>query len=397
MNDLMKATIPVNENLRLADLYRYHILDTSAEDEFDDIVKLASRICNAPVSLISLVDTERQWFKAKLGLDVDETPRDISFCSHGILNNNLFIVPDATKDKRFADNPMVTGTDGIRFYAGVPLTSQDGNNLGMLCVKDTVPRNLTNEQQEALKILAKQVIQQMELRVKNKELERISEAQRRIISIVAHDVRSPLSSIVSLFHLHKNRVIDPERFDDFLQVSTTQLHCTMTLLENLIEWGRIQLQQAPLIPDSLLLKDEVTKMFTELTVQANLKANRLINQVNEGVVVSIDENIMRFILRNLVTNANKFTEGGSITVDGFSLQKKVVIRIIDTGIGMPAAMSERLLLSKERYSRRGTKNESGSGLGLVLIKEFIEKAGGSLKVESVEGRGSCFIIELPKN
>src|SRR5215211_1255272 len=101
----MKATIPVNENLRLADLYRYHILDTSTEDEFDDIVKLASRICDAPVSLISLVDTERQWFKAKLGLDVNETPRDISFCSHGILNNNLFIVPDATKDKRFADNP----------------------------------------------------------------------------------------------------------------------------------------------------------------------------------------------------------------------------------------------------------------------------------------------------
>lgn len=391
----MKAAIPVNENLRLADLYRYHILDTASEDEFDDIVKLASRICHAPVSLISLIDTERQWFKAKLGLGFDETPRNVSFCSHGIHNNNLFIVPDATKDHRFADNPMVTGSDGIRFYAGVPLTSQDGNNLGMLCVKDTVPRNLTNEQQDALKILGKQVIQLMELRLKNKELERISEAQRRIISIIAHDVRSPLSSIVSLFHLHQNKVIGPERFDDFLQLSTTQLHGTMTLLENLIEWGRIQLQQAPLIPDSLLLKDEVTKVFTELTVQASLKGNRLVNQVNEGVVLSIDENVMRFILRNLVTNANKFTEAGSITVDGFSLHKKVVIRIIDTGIGMPAAMCQRLLLSKERYSRRGTKNESGSGLGLVLIKEFIEKAGGSLKVESAEGKGSCFIIELP--
>jgi signal transduction histidine kinase len=392
----MKATIPVNENLRLADLYRYNILDTSAEDEFDDIVKLASRICNAPVSLISLIDTERQWFKARVGLDTEETPRDVSFCSHGILNNNLFIVPDASIDQRFVDNPMVTGSDGIRFYAGVPLTSQEGNNLGMLCVKDTVPRNLTNEQQDALKILGKQVVQLMELRLKNKELERITEAQRRIISIIAHDVRSPLSSIVSLFNLHQNRVIDPQRFEDFLQVSTTQLHGTMTLLENLIEWGRIQIQQSPLIPDSLLLKEEVTKVFTELTVQANLKSNRLINQVNEKVVVNMDENIIRFILRNLITNANKFTEAGSITVDGFSLPKKVVIRVIDTGIGMPKAMCERLLLSKERYSRRGTKNESGSGLGLVLIKEFIEKAKGSIKVESAEGKGSCFIIELPK-
>lgn len=391
----MKADIPVNENLRLADLYQYNILDTPEEEEFDHLVKLASRICNAPISLISLLDAERQWFKARVGLDEPETSRDISFCSHGILNGNIFIVPDAATDARFSDNPMVTGKQGIRFYAGVPLTTEAGNNIGMLCVKDIVPRHLTAEQQEALMILGKQVVKQMELRLKNQELERITETQRRMISIIAHDVRSPLASIVSLFQLYQNKMIDPERFNNFLNVSSTQLHSTMALLENLVEWGNIQLQPALVVPEMLCLKEVVDKVFTELTVQANMKENRLLNKVHASVKLDIDENILRFILRNLLTNANKFTEKGNITVDGFNFGRKVVLRVTDTGIGMPVRMSERLFLSKEKYSRRGTQNETGSGLGLVLIKEFVEKAGGTIQVQSTEGHGTSFIIELP--
>jgi signal transduction histidine kinase len=391
----MKAGIPVNETLRLADLYQYNILDTPEENEFDHIVQLASRICNAPISLISLIDADRQWFKARLGMDSAETPRDTSFCSHGILNGDMFIVPDASNDNRFADNPMVTGRQGIRFYAGVPLTSEAGNNLGMLCVKDTVPRNLTSDQQEALKMLGKQVVKQLELRLKNQELERVTEAQRRIISIIAHDVRSPLGSILSLFQLYQNKKIEPDRFNNFLHVSSTQLHCTMALLENLVTWGNIQLQPTNLIPDLICLKDVVAGVFTELTVQASLKENRLVNQASASVKLHMDENILRFIIRNLLTNANKFTEKGTITVDGFNYEKKVIIRVTDTGIGMPIRMCERLFLSKEKYSRRGTQNESGSGLGLVLIKEFVEKANGTISVQSTEGHGSSFIIELP--
>jgi signal transduction histidine kinase len=391
----MKAGIPVNENLRLADLYQYDVLDTPAEEEFEHLVKLASHICSVPISLISLIDAERQWFKARLGITEAETPRDISFCSHGILNDDLFMVPDAANDDRFADNPMVTGSHGIRFYAGVPLTSQDGNNLGMLCVKDTVPRNLTTDQQEALVMLGKQVVKQLEMRLKNQELERITQAQRRIISIIAHDVRSPLGSIVSLFQLYQKKMIDPDRFDNFLNVSSTQLHSTMTLLENLVAWGNIQLQPQSLTTGAISLKDVVDKVFTELTGQTNLKENRLVNQVSESVMLTMDENVLSFILRNLLTNANKFTDKGSITVEGFNIEKKVIIHVTDTGIGMPATMCERLFLSKEKFSRRGTQNESGSGLGLVLIKEFVEKARGSIAVKSTEGKGSRFIIDIP--
>ncbi|AEV98415.1 hypothetical protein A4D02_22315 [Niastella koreensis] len=236
-----------------------------------------------------------------------------------------------------------------------------------------------------------------ELWQKNQELERITEAQRRIISIIAHDVRSPLSSIVSLFQLYRNRMIDPDRVNNFLNVSTAQLHCTMALLENLVEWGKIQVQSPSLASNLLSLKELVDGVFTELTVQASLKNNRLVNETSDSVRLYMDEHIVRFMLRNLVTNANKFTEEGRITVDGFNFEKKVIIRVADTGIGMPARMVERLFLNKDKYSRRGTQNESGSGLGLILIREFVDKAGGSIKVQSIEGRGSSFIIELPLN
>jgi signal transduction histidine kinase len=234
-----------------------------------------------------------------------------------------------------------------------------------------------------------------ELRQKNQELERITEAQRRIISIIAHDVRSPLSSIVSLFQLYRNRMIDPDRFNNFLNVSSAQLHSTMALLENLVEWGKIQVQPQSPAPNLLSLKELVDGVFTELTVQASLKNNRLVNETGDSVRLDMDEHIVRFMLRNLLTNANKFTEEGRITVDGFNFEKKVIIRVADTGIGMPARMVERLFLNKDKYSRRGTQNESGSGLGLILIREFVDKAGGSIKVQSIEGRGSSFIIELP--
>jgi len=230
-----------------------------------------------------------------------------------------------------------------------------------------------------------------------RELERITEAQRRILNIMAQDVRSPLASIISLFRLYQDNRIDPHRFNSFLQVSSTQLHSTMALLENLVSWGNIQLQPARLAPELIGLKDAVEGVFTELTVQASLKENRLINQTGASVKLHMDENILRFILKNLLTNANKFTEKGRITVDGFNNGKKAVILVTDTGMGMPVGMSERLFLSKEKYSRRGTQNEWGSGLGLVFTKEFVEQANGSITVQSTEGQGSSFIIELPFN
>ncbi len=168
---MIPAQLHPEEEARLNALEAYNIMDTAPEDAYNDIVALASQICNSPISLISLVDSYRQWFKAEIGLGVPQTPRDLAFCAHAILQDDIMEVHDTLEDERFFDNPLVTNAPDIRFYAGVPLTTPSGHNLGTLCVIDTVPKTLTEGQRFALKVLGQQIINQMELRLNYQKIQ----------------------------------------------------------------------------------------------------------------------------------------------------------------------------------------------------------------------------------
>jgi GAF domain-containing protein len=193
----MHVPLPKNEAARRAALASYAILDTDPEPSFDDLNHLASFICKTPIALITLVDEHRQWFKSRVGLSTEQTSRDIAFCSHAILQDDIFVVPDALQDDRFRENPLVAGEPHIRFYAGVPLVNDDGYALGTLCVIDQIPRELSATEKEALKALSRLVLGQMELRRNLELLKRAlndrskqeHERQREIAKLQAQLVR----------------------------------------------------------------------------------------------------------------------------------------------------------------------------------------------------------------
>lgn len=184
------APRPDNEPERLEALRRYRVLDTPPGQPFEDLALLASHICGTPVALVSLVDADRQWFKARVNFEKPETPREVAFCAHAILGNDVFVVPDARADRRFAENPMVAGDAGIRFYAGAPLVTSDGFAVGTLCVMDRKPRTLTAEQTEALRALSRQVVAQL-------ELGRRLKLEREEAEDVLHDKEETLRVLVS--------------------------------------------------------------------------------------------------------------------------------------------------------------------------------------------------------
>ncbi|MCZ2483678.1 PAS domain S-box protein [Aquirufa nivalisilvae] len=203
--------IPANEEKRLQALYEYHILDSVSEQEYDKITALASQICQVPIAIISLVDKNRQWFKSEVGLGAKETPRDISFCQYTIMGEEVFEVPNALEDERFVENPLVTGDPHIRFYAGAPLITPDGYNIGSLCVIDRMPKELTKEQRDALNTLAEHVIMTLELRIKNnvltEQVNRLTEEKIARVTMELGRYKEALDEVLAVFIMDSQGII----------------------------------------------------------------------------------------------------------------------------------------------------------------------------------------------
>lgn len=250
---MKKPELPQNESKRLQALLNYGILDTLPEKDFDDITSIASEICQTPISLISLVDDDRQWFKSSYGLDAKETPKEFSFCAHAINSpNEPFVIPDSTKDERFKDNPFVTGDPNVSFYAGIPLVNDEGFALGTLCVIDNKPKEITPAQLKALKALSRQVVALMDLRKKRgemekqrKELERnhkiqLEESNNRIKDFsftTSHELRHEFSKILSFIELSSWENTQPEELRFYFQ----QIDVAAKSMDNIISKLNAQL------------------------------------------------------------------------------------------------------------------------------------------------------------
>jgi PAS domain S-box-containing protein len=215
----LKPTLPAHELARLEALRQYHVLDTTPEEAFDSLTALASYICGTPIALVSLVDETRQWFKSRVGVTAEETSREKAFCSVAIEQPDLFIVPDTLKDRRFAENPLVTADPHIRFYAGAPLVTPEGHALGTLCVIDRVPRELNERQQGALRVLGLQVMTELELRRALADRKRVDEALRKAHGDLEVRVQERAAELLKLNEALQAEIHERKHVEDALRTS----------------------------------------------------------------------------------------------------------------------------------------------------------------------------------
>lgn len=399
---MKSAPLPPNEEQRLQELRSFEILDSETEKDYDDIVRLVSDICDTPISNISFVDADRQWFKAAVGLDDRETTRDVAFCAHTILTDELFVVEDATVDERFHDNPLVTGNPQIRFYAGMPIRTSTGANVGSLCAIDNEPRQLTERQRDALAVLSRHVSTLLELRraqrqilEQNRQLQELSDMKSRLMAILAHDLRSPMTNIVAFISLLQNKAIDADEQEELLVELANMLKSTEYLLNNVIGWSSRQLGEAPFELHDIVLYTLVKEVTEPLARDFAAKANEFVLEVDPDLTVPSDRNVLIFIIWNLLTNANKFTREGTLTVRAWHSEHTVRITVEDTGMGMPQERVENLFDWSARKQTVGTDGERGAGLALLFCHDFLKRIGGSIQIESEVGKGTAFTLILP--
>ncbi|MEV4347589.1 GAF domain-containing sensor histidine kinase [Actinoplanes sp. NPDC049596] len=385
------------EQERLDALRDYHVLDTGPESDFDDIARLAAQLCRTPMAAISLIDEERQWFKARVGVEVCEVGRDNSFCAHAMFGVGIMQVPDARLDPRFRDFPSVTADPGVVFYAGAPLVTASGQALGALCVMDSEPKLLTPAECSGLRTLARHAMTQLELRKYARGLDaRVRDADRlkdEFLSRVTHELRTPLTSINGYLELLGDS--DSDSADgEFVARIRRNSHRLTALVDDMLLAARAV--------NGLVLdkRDVDLAEMARSVVRRNcgLALTRCLDVVADAplpVMVRADEERLGQVLERLMLNAVKFTPRGRITVRAYARGDQAVLEVRDTGIGMDAEECARVLAPFRRAAAAERYEVQGAGLGLSIVKAIVDAHAGTVRIESEPGRGTAIIVTLP--
>ena len=396
---MISADLHPSECERLQTLLRYEILDTADDKAFDELTQLASSICQTPISLISLVDDHRQWFKSKVGIDAPETPKNIAFCSHAILQEKIFEVPNALDDQRFCDNPLVTGTPDIRFYAGAPLIAPNGLAIGTLCVIDSEAKTLNENQRQMLTALAKQVISQLELRLRSHQLERMNRERDQLFTMISHDLRSPFNCILGMSRRLSAKV-DTLKPNEILKISQSIQASSINvynLLDEILQWSQQRLGSFRCTPKKHLLRPLVTDAIGLLKDSLDFKRLKVDLSIDAEMTVFSDATMTKAIMRNLISNAVKYSEADSrISISAKFDEQRVMVSVVDSGCGIDKALISRLF-NQCVASSEGSEQELGHGLGLSLCGEFIKAQGGKIWVDEDYDSGAKVDFCLPKN
>jgi signal transduction histidine kinase len=398
----MQPPLPTGETDRLAALYELDVLDTPPEQDFDDIVSLASTVCGVPVSLVSLIDADRLWFKAKIGTDVIETSRDLTFCAHAILGRDLLVVPDARQDVRFADNPAVEAEGGIRFYAGAPLTTSDGFALGTLCVIDTEPHRLGVEQLQALRALARQVTAQLELRRYTTALAnttaRLQELERRkddLAGLVGGELRAPLRLMTTyLEDLGRTGIHDVELADLLAHATSAHVRGLHDLLGHLSS-----LADAGTGGDALRMRPIDLTRLTQRAVEAvrPIAASKQIWILNQAggpsLPIIADPVRLEQVLMHLLFAAVKYTPSGGRVRVGTEIESGPTVRLDD--MDMPGGLRPDLFAHLYYGAIAHPADLPGPDHGLAVAKRVLDAHHATVALCDRPGDGTSLHVVFP--
>ncbi len=383
------ARLHPNEAERLQALRSYGILDTAVEPAFDDITRIASYVCQTPISLVSLVDEGRQWFKSEIGLGIRETPLEQSLCAHALLEHSFLEVPDTTRDTRFDCNPLVTGKPHVRFYAGALLRTPDGLPLGTVCVLDDKPRQLTSEQRDILAALARQVMSQIEFRRALLLSDRLQRNISRLMAVAGHDLKQPLQVMVIAIDRIRNKLTDPKDRERL----GLAINAGMRMAEELDRLAETSVLQtglgAPKLKSFPVL-DIFESIVHNWHLHAEAKGLRLVVLPCNAQIVS-DPSMLRAIIGNLVGNAIKYTRRGRVLVGCRKRGNFLSIEILDSGSGIAA---EQLGAIFDAFHQINPASE-GLGLGLSIVRRTAEALGHEIGLKSDLARGSHFTVLVP--
>ncbi|TGK34518.1 hybrid sensor histidine kinase/response regulator [Leptospira gomenensis] len=397
--------VPADESARLKALLAYKILDTPAEEKFDSMTQIVSFICDTKTALISLIDMNRQWFKAKTGMADSETPRDISFCQYAILQDDIFEIEDAHLDPRFKNNPLVTGPPYIRFYAGAPLRTPEGFNVGTLCVIDPNPKRLSQKQRLILKVLAEQIIFNFELIKTNRELiavrkkeEQLQNYKSQFFANMSHEIRTPVHGILGVAGLLAETELQVEQreYVDTIRKSGGLL---LNLLNDILDFSKLEsghMKVETVSFDLVELLKDVYSLFELEARRKNVEFTLRFGDKNSLIIVS-DPNRLKQVLINLISNAFKFTEKGKVCLeletgsdDGKT--SEIFLRVKDTGIGIPELKLAELFQAYTQADTSVSRKYGGTGLGLAISKNLSEMMDLQLTARSTINKGSVFEI-----
>ena len=411
---LPSRILPTAEAERLAVVGRYEILDTPPDGTFDRITNLAARLFNVPISIVSIVDHDRIWFKSHLGLEVEQIERELGLCASAILQDDVYIVKDARVDPRTLANSLVAGEFGLQFYAAAPLITSDGFRLGTLCVIDYEPGDITEADKAILQELAAIVMDELELRLaarkaveaeanlRNevfKSLQRekeLNERKSHFVSQISHEFHNPLSSILictELMEIYGKKLSDEKKQEYFSQIKTS-INKLIRLTNEILTLGQIETGKLDFNPISFDLKGFCQSLVAEMQINAGNKYN--INFISSGdrQNVCMDKNLLEHILTNLLSNAIKYSpSGGKINFELTYTQKEAIFRIQDSGIGIAKEDQEQLF--NNFYRAKNVGEISGTGLGLAIVKNCVDIHQGKITLESDIGAGTTFIVTIP--